>query len=199
MSKVTITELISGDIADVADVNATLNSWETNSTGINDENFRVEGLDFRSFAKTFQVFGSAAESDSQDGDIEAVTSTSVVELTNKLQVGGFTVSSTGKIVVRVSIDVKFEGNLGGNRNLLVYIGTKSGSAGVASVIVKTLRTAQSITNQDSYFPITIAHVYDNTVVPDLYFTVMVQKHLAGGDDITVRNGFITAIQYQRSN
>lgn len=48
MARVTITELARGDTASAANVNSTMSSWTTQSTAIDEQNVREEGLDRRS-------------------------------------------------------------------------------------------------------------------------------------------------------
>jgi hypothetical protein len=202
MAKVVITELVSGEVATAANANATITSWTTNDVNIDHENIRQEGLDRRSFAKTFQVFGSSVEATSVDGNLNPspIASTSVIELATPLHVGGFTVSSSAKIVVRCSVEIAVQ-NAAAGRMLSLQLGIKSGSGGIAAAIVKTLRTIDSVTTGpwDQYYPFTWTHMYNNNIITDLYFTLMAGTNAAGGDTFTLRNAFITAIQYQRSS
>lgn len=50
MSKVTVTELQKGGSIASADVNSTVQSWLSASTGVNEDNVRIEGCERRNFA-----------------------------------------------------------------------------------------------------------------------------------------------------
>lgn len=196
MARVDITEIIEGAQAEVANVNATLDSWETASTDVDDNNVRDEAIERRVIAKEFQVFGDTTTEGVFVGQMNVTTAASVAlsELPTVVHCGGFNPEAGDEIIIRASLG--FE--LTQSADCTFAIANKIGSGGIPSVVAKTRQTfsypvlASSIDFAGHY---TTTVRYTGTVPnPNLWFTIMAEANQLGGvpPTLDVYNVYITA-------
>jgi hypothetical protein len=209
MAKVTITEIEHGSVAEVADVNATLTSWNTNSTDIDEENFRERSLDYRNLEKVFCVYGDTAESDAISGDVEQVTWTAFQEFTTPMDVGGFDVESGDSVVVRFSCGIRVEAIAGGavtHPLIEVRLGVKTGSGGGAVGMANTDRRIDLaavlpgviIANPGEINTSLSVSAVRTATGNNQWFTVQVKRSASTDGALTyIQDAHLTAIQYKR--
>ena len=108
MSRVSITPIGKGDTGATADANATLESWNTNSTDISQVNVREEGLDERMFA------AGTVMTDSDNTDVINVTlSNSGYPVSPDYQIGPLDFSDAdAECIVRASCEIDVAGIAG---------------------------------------------------------------------------------------
>jgi hypothetical protein len=209
MSKVEIQEIEVGSIANAADANATLTSWNTNTAAdtIDEENVRDEGLDATSFGKPFAIFGDTVERTAINGNLQTITATTVgtAELSTPLHVGGFDFSDLdGTIEVSVSVEIEITfGGASPADYIQLSLGQKTGSGGAPPAIPQTTRrftdafTGTGINGRASYTVVYTASTAGGG--SDHWFTLLAWLP-AGAPTATfdLNYGHISAVLYRRS-
>lgn len=205
MSKVVITELIEGATANAADANATLTSWTSASTDIDDDNVREEGIERRTMKRVFQEFGDTNERDFTQGiNGPPVPLQAVIEFSFEKDVGGFDYDAANgdQIVVRASFLFEITSadiTAGGADTVLTgATGDKTGSGGAAAIISRTIRRYDAIPGRAMKGIYTATHYYAGATNSDLWLTLMVGITSSNAAlTATIRNPYITAILYKR--
>lgn len=203
MARVTVVALEPGDPRDAARANSTISSWNTNSTNIDEGNFRDEAFDRRSIKKEFHEFGGTTPIKTQDGLVDNVTWTSVQELTVPFHIGGFNYTmNEDEIVVRLSLEGQGTFVAGtGDDELLVAIGYKTGSGGAFTIIPSTVRRiALTLTTfANIRKSVTITHRHFAGTDSDVWFTVLAQLIRPGVAlrNWAIRNATLTAVLFKR--
>jgi hypothetical protein len=200
MSRVSITELMTGDTNNAADANATLTSWDAASLDVDDQNVRDEGIERRTLKKEFQVFGDTIAIGQPSGSFFTVVAAAYAQITPGFQIGGFPYTDgEDDLVIRCSFNVYIaDPNLA---EVSIRLAWRNTSVGVISGIPKTER-ALSISPQASLIAgtsdtraiYTVTHVFEAGTHSDLWITAQAKITGASAD---LSDGFLTATMYKR--
>lgn len=211
MSRVTITELRPGDVANAADANATITSWnvETGPADVEGRNIRPEGVEHRHFSRVLQQFGDTTRRYRVDGahpSSPLAIGTALGELATPAHIGGFDWNSAlggrnDKLVVRASFrfTVTPKANISATDAISAAIGYKPGSAGVPVIMSKTRRMfAAWGAGENMAGSCTIATIHNNPLAePDQWFTLMIGFSGGGTASLNIFDVAVSGILYKR--
>lgn len=201
MSRVAITDLVTGDVAESADVNATMTSWTsalgTGAVGAN--NFRPEGLDRRTLSAANAAIYSAGKgaapyfsSSSSSGAVASVGAWTVISLGGTaMQVGPTAPGDAGDAIV-VTASVQMDGD---NNTLVAVTLQEADEPPAGWSNVGTALYFRTKRNNPTYTPQTIAYPllhYLSKGVSARNYRLAFQTANGGGasNTVTFNNGTI---------
>lgn len=203
MARVVVNEIEPGQDRDVARANSTINSWNTNTSNIDEDNFRDESLDYDSMKKEFHEFGDSIEVKSQSGNIvNPVTALVVTEITGPFHIGAFDFTlNEDELVVRFSMEAKGAYVAGvGDDELWVQLGYKTGAGGAVTPISSTRRSLKYYDaglNANVIRSIGITHRFQAATNSNLYITALAWVSAVGLRSWIVKEAVLTGTLYKR--